>query len=138
MHQNQDTLHFKSALYKRLHERCDIIASFAKHLESQEQMLFIHTLWVNSDKSKENNQNQDNLHFENALYRVLHERSSITASFTEHLKFLEILTFTYMHFQLIVANKNKRNRMSTFYILKALYTVCSMNKAISLFPSWST
>ena len=35
------------------------------------------------------------MHFENAIYRVLNERSNITASFAEHLKFREKLTFIY-------------------------------------------
>ena len=44
-------------------------------------MPFIHTLLINSDKSKRNSQNEDTLHFENVVYRVLHEKSNITASF---------------------------------------------------------
>ena len=39
------------------------------------------------------NWNQDILHFENATYRVLHERSNITAPSAEHLKFLKKMTF---------------------------------------------
>ena len=35
------------------------------------------------------------LHFENIIYRVLHERSSITTSFAEHLKFHKKLIFPY-------------------------------------------
>ena len=53
-------------------------------------MPFIHTLLV---KPKQNNQNPGTLHFETAIYRVLHERSSHTASFKEHLKLQEKLTF---------------------------------------------
>ena len=34
------------------------------------------------------------LHFGDGMYRVLHKRSSITASFVEHLKFPEYMTFT--------------------------------------------
>ena len=55
-------------------------------------MPFIHTLLVNVEKPKQNNQNPDTLHFETALYRVLHERSIHTASFTENLKLQEKLT----------------------------------------------
>ena len=55
-------------------------------------MPFTHTLLVNVDKSKQNNQNPDTLHFETAIYRVLHERSIHTASFTENLKLQEKLT----------------------------------------------
>ena len=52
-------------------------------------MSFIHTLLVNVDKSKQNDQNQDTIHFEDAIYRVLHERRYFTASFAEHEKFRE-------------------------------------------------
>ena len=31
-----------------------------------------------------------------SIYRVLHERNNITASFAEHLKFQEKLTFTHV------------------------------------------
>ena len=55
-------------------------------------MPFIHTILVNVDKSKQNNQNLGTLHFETAIYRVLHERSMHTASFTENLKLQEKLT----------------------------------------------
>ena len=55
-------------------------------------MPFIHTLLVNVDKSKQNNQNPGTLYFETAIYRVLHERRNHTASFTEHLKLQEKLT----------------------------------------------
>ena len=37
--------------------------------------------------------NQDTIHFEIAIYRVLHDRSNITALFAEHLKFPEKMTF---------------------------------------------
>ena len=55
-------------------------------------MPFIHTLLVNVDKTKRNNQNPETLHFETAIYRVLLERSIHTASFTENLKPQEKLT----------------------------------------------
>ena len=55
-------------------------------------MPFIHTLLVNVDKSKQNNQNPGTLYFETAIYRVLHERRNHTASFTERLKLQEKLT----------------------------------------------
>ena len=54
-------------------------------------MPFIHTILVNVDKSKQSNQNSGTLHFETAIYRVLHERSMHTASFTENLKLQEKL-----------------------------------------------
>ena len=46
------------------------------------------------------NQNQKtkikalSIHFENAIHRVLHERSNITAPFAERLEFPERKTFT--------------------------------------------
>ena len=49
---NQDILHFENAIYRVLHQRTNKTASFAEHLKFQEYMTFIHTLWVNSGKSK--------------------------------------------------------------------------------------
>ena len=63
-------------------------------------MPIIHTLLINVDKSKQNNQDPGTLHFETALYRVLHDRSNHTASFTENLK----LQLWLMPFGRIVAN----------------------------------
>ena len=63
-------------------------------------MPIIHTFLINVDKSKQNNQDPGTLHFETALYRVLHERSNHTASFTENLK----LQLWLMPFGRIVAN----------------------------------
>ena len=63
-------------------------------------MSFIHTLVVNVDKSKQNNQDRGTLHFETAISRVLHERRNHTASFTENPK----LQLWLMPFGRIVAN----------------------------------
>ena len=46
----------------------------------------------NKNKTKEN---EHPIHFENAVYMVLHERSNNTASFVERLKFREKVTFTH-------------------------------------------
>ena len=58
-------------------------------------MPFMHTIWVNNGKPRYNNQNEDTIHFDNAIYRVLHKLSNITASNAEHLKFQEKVTFTH-------------------------------------------
>ena len=58
-------------------------------------MAFKHTLWVNRAKSKQSNQNYDTIHFENAIYMALHERSNNTVSFTWHLNFQEKMTYTH-------------------------------------------
>ena len=47
---NQDIIHFGNAIYRVLHEGSDITASSAEHRKFGEQMSFVHTLWVNSDK----------------------------------------------------------------------------------------
>ena len=49
---------------------------------------------MNCGKSKEENQNQEAMHFENAIYRVLHERCNNTAFFAEHQKFQEKVSST--------------------------------------------
>ena len=56
-------------------------------------MSFTPGILVTSDKLKLVNKNQDSLQFENAMYRVLYERSNITALFEEHLEFLEQMAF---------------------------------------------
>ena len=48
---NQKTLHFENAIYRVLHERSNITASFAEHLEVSENLTFTHALWINSGKS---------------------------------------------------------------------------------------
>ena len=45
-------MHFEIATYRVLHERSNKTASFQEHLKFQEEMAFIHALWVNGDKSK--------------------------------------------------------------------------------------
>ena len=45
---------------------------------------------ANQNKKK---QTHHILHYENAIYRVLHERSNITAPSAEHPKFPEKMTF---------------------------------------------
>lgn len=46
-------------------------------------------IWKSSDILNLTNQNQVTVHFENAMYRVHHERSNIAASLVEHLEFPE-------------------------------------------------
>ena len=48
-----------------------------------------------ANQNKKKNQNKDTLPLEIVTYRVHHERSNITASFVEHPKFQEKLTFTH-------------------------------------------
>ena len=67
----------------------NIVASLIEHLELPEYMSFTPEIWVTSDKLKSVNKNQDNLQFEDAIYRLFSERSNITALFDEHLEFSE-------------------------------------------------
>ena len=84
-------------------------------------MIFTHTLWVNSGKSNQNNLSQDTIHFENVIYRVVHERSNITAPFVVHLKFKKKKTFT----DLLWVNSNKliekQLELKTPHFLKLQY-----------------
>ena len=48
------TLYILKMLYRVLRERSNITVSFAEHLKFQETMTSTHSIWVNSDKSKEN------------------------------------------------------------------------------------
>ena len=52
-------------------------------------------MWVLSDGLKSVIKNHYTLYFENNIHRVLYERSNITASFGDYLKYLESMTFTY-------------------------------------------
>ena len=64
-------MHFENAIYRVLHEQSNITGSFAEHLEVHENLSYPHALWINSDKSNKTTRIRDNLHFENAIYRVL-------------------------------------------------------------------
>ena len=91
-----------------LHERSNIAAFSVKHHKFREiknfsssqstynffkKVTFTQVLWVNSGKSKQ--KKQDTIHFGRAIYKMLHERINITASFVEHLEVHENLTLTY-------------------------------------------
>ena len=84
------------------------------HLKFQEKITFTHALSVNSAKLKKNGIRtlcgarkikqitrgapkikKKERHFEKGIYRVPHERSNITASFVQDLKFKKKKTFTY-------------------------------------------
>ena len=45
-------MHFETATYRVLYERSNKTAYIREHLKLQEKKTFIHTLWVNVDKSK--------------------------------------------------------------------------------------
>ena len=82
--------------------------------------------------------NQDTIHFENAIYKVLHLRSSITAPFAEHLKFREKSDFYTFTLGQTWQNKINKTRIRALYIFNLLYTGCSKKEAKSLLPSRST
>ena len=44
--------HFEKGIYRVLHERSNITASFAQDLKFKKKKTFTYALWVNSDKSK--------------------------------------------------------------------------------------
>ena len=56
--QNQKTklktlpIHFENAISKALHERSNITALFAEHLEFAEKNAFAHSLWLKRVKTK--------------------------------------------------------------------------------------
>ena len=101
-------------------------------------MSFIHTLLVNVDKSKQNDQNQDTIHFEDAIYRVLHERRNFTAFFRGAREISRINAFFIRILGKCCKIKIKTTRIRTLYILELLRTGCSTKKAIKLLPSRST
>ena len=46
-------MQFGNVIYRVLHERSNITASFEEHLKFQERLTFAHALWINSGKSNE-------------------------------------------------------------------------------------
>ena len=71
---NQDTFY----ILKMLYTGCS----------TNEAIRFVDT------NSKKINWNQNTVHFRNATYKALHEKSNQTAFFVEHLKFWKILILT--------------------------------------------
>ena len=69
---------------------------------------------------------------------MLQERSNITASFAEHLKFREQMPFVYTLWVNIDKSKFKKTRIRTLNISKMLYTRCSVNETILLLLSRNT
>ena len=65
--------------------------------------------------------NQGTAHFEIAIYRVLHKRTSTTASFGWHLSFQEKSTFTHA-ICVNSGNANSKTKIRRLYIMKILYT----------------
>ena len=63
------------------------------------------------------------MHFENAKYRVFHQRVNITAPFPEHLNFQEKLNSTHSH--MLKSGKTNKTIIRILYISKMLYTGCS-------------
>ena len=117
-----------------LHKKSNISASFLDHLKFRE---YIYIFWENFEKPKQNNYNQDNLHFETTIYRVLHKRSNNTASFEEHLQFPEKLTFADVLW-IYCSQFKEKTGITTLYNLKWLHTESSTKEAIKLLPLQST
>ena len=78
----ENFFHYLITMYRVIQERSNIATSFAEHQEFSEQMSSKHRIWVSSDKLKSTNCKKQP--FENTIYRPLHKRSHITASFEEH------------------------------------------------------
>ena len=85
------TFIFWNGIWRVLHERGKITASFGGHLEVQGNLTFTHANWINANQNKKTRMRI--FYILKTLYRVLHERSNITAPSTEHLKFPENMTF---------------------------------------------
>ena len=64
---------------------------------------------------------------------MLHERSNITASFAEHLKFKEKLTFSPVLW-INCGKLKKKTRIKKLNILKLLYTGCLTKEETKLLP----
>ena len=79
---------------------------------------------MNSAKSKDEKWKQETKkHFQNAIYRVLHEISKIIASFAEIVKTCRINDFYTYNLGKQWEIKIKKNKIRTIYISKLLYIV---------------
>ena len=65
--------------------------------------------------------NQDTIHFEIAIYRVLHERSNNTALFPEQLTFPEKMTFAEVF--RVKHGKKRKSSKDTIHFQTARYRV---------------
>ena len=104
-------------MYRFPQERSDVTVSLTEHL-------------IDIYKSNLSKQWQIDLsklyseHFtylENAIYRVLLERSNISASFADHLKFYKSDFYSCSYFGWIVKNQKNIYTIRTLYIFKMLY-----------------
>ena len=91
------------------HQRSNISASLTEHVKVQEKMTFIHALWLNTNKSKQKTTRKRGHYTFWKCYlqdQYYHQRSNISASFTEHLKVQEKITF--IHALWVNTNKSKQ------------------------------
>ena len=82
--------------------------------------------------------NQDTIHFDTAICRVLHKRSNIVVSFLKHIKLQNINYFRTCSLGRSRQMKMKTLVSKTLNILKLLYTRCSEKDVITLLLSRST
>ena len=115
---DQDTIHFEVAICRVLHERCNNTDPFLEHLKFQERVTFTHAILVNSVKLKQKIWDDDTIHFEVTICRVLHERCNNTDPIVEQLRFQEKVT---LGVGLIVENQNKKTKTKILNLLKMLY-----------------
>ena len=106
------------------HQRSNISASLTEHVKVQEKMTFIHALWLNTNKSKQKITRKRGHYTFWKCYlqdQYYHQRSNISASFTEHLKVQEKMTF--IHALWVNTNKSKQKitRKSRHYTFWKCY-----------------
>ena len=82
---SQKTIHFQSVIWRVVDRRSNITASSVEHQKFQQKFTFTEAFRVNSRKSKQKNKNQGAIHFEIAIWKVIHKSCSNIASFSERL-----------------------------------------------------
>ena len=103
---SQKTIHFQSVIWRVVDRRSNITASSVEHQKFQQKFTFTEAFRVNSRKSKQKNKNQGAIHFEIAIWKVIHKSCSNIASFSERLILREKIRLL-KHFRWIVGNHHK-------------------------------
>ena len=79
-------MHLGNAIFRVLHERKNTTASSAEKLTVREKMTFAHSLWVNSGKSIEKQQELGHFAFWNCYIQGTPRTEQYTAPYAEDLK----------------------------------------------------
>ena len=133
----QDTIHFENSIYRVIHEGSNITALFAEYLKFQEKMIFAHSFWVNSEKSKATQLKLEHYTFWNCYIKGAPLTEQYHSSFRGAPTISRINDFYRSILGGYWGIKIRKNRIWTLYILELLHTGCSTKDAMTLLLSRS-